>query len=60
MEGFSDERHGRIKPCVLNRDDIFAMAKIIQDPSWISNLIKVPEIKVPRGQISFVTYICYI
>jgi hypothetical protein len=21
------EKHGRIKPCVLNRDDIFALAK---------------------------------
>jgi hypothetical protein len=24
------EKHGRIKPCVLTRDDIFALAKIIQ------------------------------
>lgn len=24
------EKHGRIKPCVLNRDDIFALAKIVQ------------------------------
>lgn len=25
------ERHGRIKPCVLNRPDIFALGKIIQE-----------------------------
>jgi hypothetical protein len=25
------ERHGRIKPCVLNRSDIFALGKIIQE-----------------------------